>query len=112
MCGVAFEVAVNLEVGEYERLRVGAALERDPGEATHAAVRAVAANQVADAQPLGGSILMAERACHLPFFRCERDQLHAPLDVDSLGSQVLVQDRFGLGLRVKSRNGYRCPRAR
>jgi len=28
---------------------------------------------------------MPERAGHLLFFRCERDQLHAPLDVDAAG---------------------------
>jgi len=45
MCGIVFEGAVHLEVGECERLRVRAAFERDPGEATDAAVGAVAANR-------------------------------------------------------------------
>jgi hypothetical protein len=92
---------------EYERLRVGAALERDPGEATDAAVGAVAASHVADTELLGGPILMAERAGHLPFFRCEPDQLHAPLDGDTTGSQVLIQDRFGLGLRYEQQEWVR-----
>jgi hypothetical protein len=35
MRGIAFEVAVHLEVAECERLRVRAALKRNSGEATH-----------------------------------------------------------------------------
>jgi len=85
MCGIVFEGAVHLDVGEGERLRVRAAHGPDPGEATDAAVGAVAANQVADTEPLSRPIVMPERAGHLLFFRCERDQLHAPLDVDAAG---------------------------
>jgi hypothetical protein len=107
MCGVAFQGAVYLEVGEHERLRVRAAFERDPGEATDAAARAVAASQVAGAKLLSGPILMAKRAVHVLFFRCERDELHTPLDVDAAGSEVLVQHRLGLGLRDEKQEWVR-----
>jgi hypothetical protein len=44
---VACEVVIDLEVAERERLRVRAALKRDPGQAADAAADAIAAAQVA-----------------------------------------------------------------
>ncbi len=49
---------VALEVAERERLRVRAAPERDPGEATDGAARAVAAGQEAGTELLGAPILI------------------------------------------------------
>ena len=46
VCNVALQVTVGLEVAEHERLRVGAAFERDPGAVADAAVGAVAADEV------------------------------------------------------------------
>jgi hypothetical protein len=50
---VALQTPVGLEVAERERVRVAAALERDPGALADGAVRAVAADQVSRTHLLG-----------------------------------------------------------
>ena len=53
--GVAVQ-AVDLQVGQDEGLGVGAALERDPGDAAYGAAGAVAADQVAGSDLLGPAV--------------------------------------------------------
>jgi hypothetical protein len=83
------------------------AFARDPGEATDGAARAVAAGQVAGTELLGAPVLMAKRAGEVLSVRCRGDELHAPLDTDAAGSQVLVQHRLGLGLRDEEQEWVR-----
>jgi hypothetical protein len=98
MRGVAVEAA-DLEVAQRERLRIRAALERNPRQATDAAPGAVAPGHVAGTDLLAAPALMAERAGDLVFVRREGDKLHTPLDPNPAGGQVLVQHGLGLGLR-------------
>ncbi len=99
MRGSLFQLAVDLHIAEREGLRVGGPLERDPGAPADAAVRAVAADQVAGAHLLGRSVVQAERAEDLLPASREGEQLDAPLHRDSVREQVLVHDRLRLGLR-------------
>ena len=103
----AFEVAVDLEVAECERLRVRPAFERDPGETADAAAGAVAAGEVAGTEVLDAPVLMAKRAGDVFFGRCVVDELHAPLHLEAASSQVLVQHRLGLGLRDEEQKWVR-----
>jgi hypothetical protein len=50
---------------------------------------------------------VAKRAADALFVRREGDELHAPLDLDTAGSQVLLQHRLGLGLRDEEQEWVR-----
>jgi hypothetical protein len=95
---IRLQFAVHLQVAEDERLRIGATFERDAGAVANAAVGAVAADQVARVQPLRRFVAMPQGAADSVLAGLELDELDAPLDVDALLGQVLVQDRLGLGL--------------
>src|SRR4029453_15671290 len=99
MRGTVLQPAVDLEVAERESVGIAAALERYPCALADAAVRAVAADQVARPHLLAAPVPVAKRAADLLLTGCERDQFDAALDLDAPFGQVLVQHRFGLGLR-------------
>jgi hypothetical protein len=96
---IPLQVAVHLEVGEHERLRVSRPLERDPGPVTDPAVGAIASHQVTSMQPFGSFIPVTERADDVFLALLEADQLDVPLNVDTALEQVLVQQGLSLGLR-------------
>jgi hypothetical protein len=93
------ELSVDLQVGQRERLRVGAALEGDSCRPPDGAVSTVAADQVPGAYVLGCAILAAQCAGDLVGADREREQLDAAFDLEAVGDEDLVQDRLGLGLR-------------
>jgi hypothetical protein len=99
MGGTVLQPAVDLEVAERESVGIAAALERDPCALADAAVRAVAADQVARPHLLAAPVPVAKRAGDLQLIGREGDQIHAALHLDAPFGQVLVQHRFGLGLR-------------
>jgi hypothetical protein len=99
MGGAALERSIDLEVGEHERLRVGAALERDARSFPNRAVGAIAADDVAAAHLLCASVGAAQRAGDSVIVRREADELDAALDRHSARREMLVQDRLCLGLR-------------
>jgi hypothetical protein len=105
VCGAGLELAVDFEVGEHERLGIGVALERNRSLSPHGAVCTVAADEVPGLELLGRAVPAAEGAGDGRGVLPERDQLEASFDADVLGGEMLVQERFGLGLGMNSRNG-------
>jgi hypothetical protein len=89
---VAFQVAVDLEVAENECLRVGAAFERGHGAVAHAAVGAVAPDDVASMQALRPSVPVPQRARDTFVAGLELNELDAALDADAALGQVLVEN--------------------
>ena len=95
---VALQLAVHLEIAEDERLRIRPAFERDcrrPGGRCCGRRRSRPRSAHAPLRPFrpGGGV------CRGRFPRRPGlDELDAPLDLDALLAEVLVQDCLGLGL--------------
>jgi hypothetical protein len=102
--GVAVQ-RLGLQVSQGEGLGVGAALERDPGAATHGTAGAIAADHIADADLLGPPVSVAQETGDGVGVGMEADQLHAPLDQDPTGGQLVAEHLFGLGLGDQQQEG-------
>ena len=90
--------AVGLGIGQDEDLRIGAALEPDPGQAADAAVPTIAAGHVAGGHHLLAAIAVAQ--CGRGGIRgvAQVGQFNAPFHGHVGRGQVLAEDAFGLGL--------------
>jgi hypothetical protein len=82
--GVPLQFAIDLEVSEDERVRVPAARKRDPDALADAAVRAVAADEIARPHALGVPVPVPKRAADVLLTGCERDQFDAAFDLDAV----------------------------
>ena len=89
---------VGLGIGQDEGLRIGAALEPDPGQSAYAAVPAVAAGHEAGRGDLLAAVAVAQRGRGGVPGVAQAGQLNAALHEDTGRRQMLAEDTFGLGL--------------
>ena len=89
---------VGLGIGKDEGLRIGAALEPDPGQAAYAAVPTVAADHVAGGHDLLAAVAVAQRGRGGVRGVAQADKFNAAFHGDAGRGQVLAEDPFGLGL--------------
>jgi hypothetical protein len=97
-CAAPGSIPVGVEVGEDEGLRIGAALEPDPGQAAYGAVPAVAAGHEAGGHDLLAAVAVAQRGRGGVPGVAQADQFNATLHADAGRRQMLAEDTFGLGL--------------
>jgi hypothetical protein len=89
---------VGLGIGQDEGLRIGAALEPDPGQAADAAVPTIAAGHITGGHDLLAAIAVAQRGRGGIRGDAQAGQFNAALHRDAGRGQVLAEDAFGLGL--------------
>ncbi|CAM5679232.1 hypothetical protein SAFG77S_04861 [Streptomyces afghaniensis] len=107
MCAAPVSSPSNLQVGQQERLGIGAALEGDARFVAHGAVGAVAADDVAGPHRLLAALPVAQAAGDVPALRIGAHQLRAPLDGDVPCGETGRQDRLRLRLREEEQEGVR-----